>query len=78
MKAYRTILTIKDPAKLVLSHIPFKSGQKVEIVVIETEEQKTRIQELKHLFKETQSLPHIKKIEEKDILKEVQAYRSRK
>jgi hypothetical protein len=46
-------------------------------VVFEAEEQKAKTHELKCLFKETQTLPHIKNIKEEDILKEVLAYRSR-
>ncbi|MFH0925472.1 MAG: hypothetical protein V1872_07565 [bacterium] len=78
MKAYRTIATIKNPGKVVLSNMPFKSGEKVEIVVIEAEEQKTKAKELKRLFKETQSLPQVKRIKEEDLIKEVKKYRRRK
>jgi hypothetical protein len=45
--AYKKYVTIKDPAKLELTGLPFRSGQRVEIVMIaEDEGRDERIEEL--------------------------------
>ncbi|MGH9900912.1 MAG: hypothetical protein ACRD68_03630 [Pyrinomonadaceae bacterium] len=78
MKAYRTYLTITDPKQVVLSNMPFRAGEKVEIVVLATEDNNRveRVRQLQELFKETQSLPQAQTLSEDDILREVEAYRS--
>lgn len=77
MKAYRTYLTIKDPKQVILSNVPFASGQQVEIVVLAKEKDTAdRTRELKDLFKMTQSLPQARVLSEDDITHEVEAYRS--
>lgn len=77
MKAYRTYLTIKDPKQVVLSNVPFRPGQQVEIVLLAKDEDNSdRIQELRELFKTTQSLQQLQALSEEDILREIEAYRS--
>jgi hypothetical protein len=77
MKAYRAYLTIKDPKKVVLSDLPFRQGQRIEVVVLAKDEvDGARLQELKDLLKATQSLPRIQPLSEEDITREVEAYRS--
>lgn len=78
MKAYRTYLTIIDPKRIVLSNMPFRAGEKVEIVVLAAEDNNRaeRVRQLQDLFKETQSLPQAQTLSEDDILREVEAYRS--
>ncbi len=77
MKAYRTFLTIKDPRQVVLSNVPFRSGQQVEIVILAADENNAdRVSELKNLLKATQSLSQVKDLSEDDIRREVEAYRS--
>jgi len=77
MQAYKTFLTIQNPNQVVLSNLPFKQGQKVEILVLANDETgQDQIQQLKSLFKETQSLPQIKSLSEEEILDEVKAHRS--
>lgn len=79
MKAYRTYLTVTDPKQIVISDVPFRIGEKVEIVVMPAEDNRQeRVRELKALFKETQSLPQIQTLSEDDILREVEAYRNGK
>lgn len=76
MKAYRTYLTIKDPDQVTLSKLPFRSGQRVEVVILAAdEEQSARVQELRNLFAATQSLPQAQTLTEDEILREVEAYR---
>ena len=78
MKAYRTYLTITDPKQVILSNMPFRVGEKVEIVVLAAEDDNRaeRVRQLQDLLKETQSLPQAQTLSEDDILREVEAYRS--
>lgn len=77
MLAYKKYVTIKDPENLVLKKLPFRSGQRVEIVMIaEDEKKKVSAQDLRKLFKKTQKLPKVKAISESQITEEVAAYRA--
>jgi antitoxin ParD1/3/4 len=77
MLAYKKYVTIKDPAKLELTELPFRSGQRVEVVMIaEDEEREGRIEELRALFKKTQSLPQTEDISEDMIAEEIEEYRA--
>jgi antitoxin ParD1/3/4 len=77
MLAYKKYVTIKDPNNLILKDLPFRSGQRVEVVVIAEDEKKSaRVQELRKLFKKTQKLPNAKAISETEIAEEIEAYRS--
>ena len=61
-----------------LSDLPFRSGQIVEILVLAEEDRENAVKELKALFKETQSLPQAKTLTDEDIRAEIEAYRSGK
>ncbi len=77
MKAYRTYLTIKDPDQVILSKLPFRAGERVEVVVLATDEQHiARVRELRDLFAATQSLPQAQALSEDEILREVEAHRN--
>ena len=77
MLAYKQYVTIKDPAKIELSGLPFRVGQRVEVVMIaEDDDRAARVQELKALFHSTQALPQIKAITDEMIAEEVEAYRA--
>lgn len=76
MLAYKKYVTIKDPKNLVLKGLPFRAGQRVEVVMIADEEQKARVQELRKLLKKTQRLPKAKAISENEIAEEIKAYRA--
>jgi len=78
MQAYRTKIKIKNSGELVLSDLPFRSGQVVEILVLAEEDRENAVKELKALFKETQSLPQAKILTDDDIRAEIEAYRSGK
>ncbi len=78
MRAYRKYITIKDPKSLTLSDLPFQAGQRVEVVVIaDDEERSKRVQELRALLKKTQALPVAKTVTEDIIAEEIAAYRAR-
>lgn len=78
MQAYKTYLTIQDPKRVILSNVPFRSGQPVEVVLLATDDDpSTHVKELQALFKATQRLPQLRGISEADIIAEVEAYRRR-
>jgi hypothetical protein len=77
MEAYRTYITITDPQQVVLKNVPFQPGQLVEVLLLTRNvDEATTIQDMKSLFKETQSLPQIQTLNDVDITAEVEAYRS--
>ena len=76
MLAYKRYVTVKDPDNLVLKKLPFRSGQRVEVVMIPEEEKKATVQELRKLFKKTQKLPRAKAISEDEIAEEIKEYRA--
>lgn len=77
MQAYKQYVTIKDPAKVELSGLPFRAGQRVEVVMIaENEDQTTRVEELRTLFRATQALPQAQSLTDEMIAEEVESYRA--
>jgi len=78
MKAYKTYSTITDSKQVVLSDLPFRIGEKVEILVLAVEDgnRAERVRKLRDLFKETQSLPQVQSLSEEDMLREVESYRN--
>lgn len=77
MLAYKQYVTIKDPAKIEISGLPFRAGQRVEVVMIaEDDDRATRVEELRALFRSTQALPQVKAITDEMIAEEVEAYRT--
>ena len=79
MLAYKQYVTIKDPAKIELNGLPFRAGQRVEVVMIaENDDQTTRVEELRTLFRATQALPQSQALTDEMIAKEVESYRTRR
>ncbi|MGB8645391.1 MAG: hypothetical protein WCF84_09140 [Anaerolineae bacterium] len=77
MIAYKRYVTIQDPDRIVLSGLPFRPGQRVEVVVIADEDETAaRVQSLKRLFAETQGLPQARTITDEEIAAEIKAYRA--
>ncbi len=75
MNAYKKYITIEDPNNVVLSGLPFESGQRVEIIILAEDNPKTEIsQKLRKLFDKTQQIPGIQEITEKEITSEIEAY----
>lgn len=76
MLAHKQYVTITDPAKMELTNLPFRKGQRVEVVMIaEDNDKAVRLDELRALFKKTQSLPQVQAITDDMIAEEVEAYR---
>jgi len=79
MLAYKKYVTIKDPARLELTGLPFRPGQRVEVVVIaEDEERSARVEKLRVLFKKNQALPQAQTISEDMIAEEIEEYRAKR
>ena len=76
MNTYRRCLVVQDPKQIVLSDVPFQTGQEVEIILRSIEQPTAeRKNELRTLLKKTQSLPQVQTLTEEDILAEIEAYR---
>ena len=77
MNTYRRRLVVQDPKQIVLSDVPFQTGQEVEITLRSVEQPTVeRKNDLRGLLKKTQSLPQIQTLTEEDILAEIEAYRN--
>jgi hypothetical protein len=77
MQAYRVHLVIQDSQQVTVSNLPFRPGQRVEVLFLAQDENRAAsIQELESLLKETQALPHLRKLSEADIAAEIAAFRS--
>jgi antitoxin ParD1/3/4 len=77
MLAHKQYITITDPARLELTNLPFRKGQRVEVVLIaEDNDKAARLDELRVLFKTTQALPSAQAISDEMIAEEVEAYRA--
>lgn len=77
MIAYKRTLTVEDPDRVVLSGLPFRKGQRVEIVVLAEELRVRRPRKgLRSLLKATQAASAIRPVTEKQIAEEIVAQRS--
>lgn len=76
MNAYKIYVTIEDPNNVVLSNLPFQRGQRVEVIILAEDNEKSAMsQKMRDLFDRTQSLPGVQEITEEDIAAEISAYR---
>jgi len=83
METYRVTTTVSQDGKLSIKGLPFRAGEKVEVIVRGEKKRATRsrkavAKDLKALFKEIRSLPQAKTITEEDIASEITAYRKSK
>lgn len=76
MLAYKQYVTIRDPAKMELTNLPFHKGQRVEVVMIAEDDKLAQADELRALFKTTQALPQAQAISEDMIADEIEEYRA--
>ena len=76
MSAYRKYITIDDPRRVVLEDLPFRQGQRVEIVVLGRTVTEERLHQLQALLRDTQALPQAKALTEEELAQEVEAYRA--
>jgi antitoxin ParD1/3/4 len=76
MKAYRTHLVVEDPDRVVVSNVPFQRGQHVEVLFLAHDDLRlAQMEDVRALFKETQSLSQVQALTEEDIAAEIAAYR---
>lgn len=76
MKAYKKNIIIEDPNNVVLSGLPFRPGQRVEITISVEENSRAEMsQKFRNLFDKTQEIPGIQEITEAEIAAEIEAYR---
>lgn len=77
MQAYQTQVVITDPEHLVLTGLPFKVGQQVEVIIKEKKQPLTELElaALDQLFAKTQAVAQTEAITEEDIAREIDAYR---
>lgn len=76
MRAYKTHLTVNDPKQVVLTDLPFRTGQRIEVLILREDSSENAVRDFEMLLKETQSLPQAQAISEADIAAEIAAYRS--
>jgi hypothetical protein len=74
MNAYRKYITIDDPRRVVLEDLPFRHGQRVEVVLLAEEERGE--DQLRALLRDTQALPQAKILTEEELAAEIEAYRA--
>ena len=76
MRTYRKKLVIEDPKRVILTDLPFRAGQTVEVLVLEEQaDRERRAEDLKRLHKDTQALTQLRSITEEEIAAEIAAYR---
>jgi hypothetical protein len=76
MNAYKTYITITNPNQVILTDLPFRPGQRVEVVILADDERAARVEKLKALLTETQALPQAQAVSEDEIAAEIAAYRA--
>ncbi len=75
MNAYKKYITIEDPNRVVLSDLPFKPGQRGEVIILAEDSDRAISEKLRNLFDKTQALPEVQDITEDEIAAEIEAYR---
>ena len=73
---YKTHATIQDPNRLVLTDLPFRPGQRVEVVLVDSDDRADRASELRALLARTQGLPQARAISDEEIAAEIAAHRA--
>jgi len=75
MIAYKKIVTVEDPERIVLSGLPFRRGQKVEVVMIAEEDMTgPQSEELRRLLRGARELPVLQAISEDQIAEQIAEY----
>jgi hypothetical protein len=76
MTAYKALITIEDPAHVVLCDLPFQKGQRVRVLILTEDDERTVIsQRFRTLFEETQTLQGVSEMTEEEIVAEIAAHR---
>jgi len=75
MQAHKQYVTIQNPKSPVLTDLPFRAGQRVEIVMI-ADDPAVECADLQALLRETQCLPTVRAISMEETDAEISAYRA--
>jgi len=76
MEAYKKYLTIEDPKQVILSDLPFSTGQRVEVIVIAEEDEPASLtHRFQQLLQETQAIHVLSPLTEEEMQAEIEAYR---
>lgn len=79
MIAFKRTVTVVDPERVVLSGLPLRKGQRVEIFVLAEEPRGPQSNlRLRALLKTTQSAVSKRRVTEKQIVEEIRALRARR
>jgi hypothetical protein len=77
MQAYRTYLTVTDSKQVVLTDLPFRPGQRVEVLLLAPDEERTdAVAKLRELFRQSQAASSSQDVDEDVIREELAAHRS--
>jgi len=76
LNVLKTEMVMDNSHRLVLSDVPFAAGEKLLIFITTEATLQNKLAKWQALFKETQSLPQLQNITEKEIEAEIEAYRA--
>lgn len=77
MIAFKRTVTVEDPERVVLSGLPLRKGQRVEIFVLAEEPRGPQPNlRLRSLLKTTQAAVSRRRVTEKQIVEEIRALRA--
>ena len=76
LNVLKTEMVMDNSHRLVLSDVPFAAGEKLLIFITTEAVLQNKLAKWQALFKETQSLPQLQSITEKEIEAEIEAYRA--
>jgi hypothetical protein len=72
----KTEMVMDNSHRLILSDVPFTAGEKLLIFITTESALQNKLAKWQALFEETQSLPQLQNITDKDIEAEIEAYRA--
>ncbi|WP_089726329.1 hypothetical protein [Candidatus Thiosymbion oneisti] len=76
MNAYKTYVEVDPSGRVVLEHLPFRAGARVEVLVVDQSPEAGEVESWHALFRHIRSLPQSRSITDEDITKEIDDYRS--
>ncbi|KAA0252213.1 hypothetical protein FBQ97_04640 [Acidobacteria bacterium ACD] len=77
MLAFKKTVTVENPDRIVISGLPVRKGQRVEVVVLAREARPARsARALRRLLADTQRVSVLRPVTEKEIAEEIAAYRA--
>ncbi|NJN83698.1 MAG: hypothetical protein HC802_16430 [Caldilineaceae bacterium] len=74
MQTCRTLTEVHESSQIIVSNLPFRPGELVEVLISEERDRGLLEQELSSLFQEAQTLPQVERLTEAEIEAEITAY----